>query len=226
MTKQLTTKKENAVAQRTSGKVTIAGSSILALGGIASFFIFGFSALGLIATVGGTLFGLGSYVVNHIKSGAYLPEKTEKKLRQRLISMKFKLDDQFGDLIDQAIESEKKIQKKREFLEQVLGKFFTPTEMTYVRYNNAGQAALNAIKNDLNEIADKLMTLENFENEENKQKVFDKITGMMQEIENLFDSYEGLIMSFEECEMPKQRDDIFMQLEELAKRTKKYNNPK
>lgn len=224
MTKQITTKKTMTVAQRNNNRITLASSSIVALVGMSSLFIWGFSVLALLAAVGGVFFGAGSFVLNHIKTGAYLPAQTEKKLRQKLISMKFKLDDQFEDFIDQVIEAEKKIQKKRAFLEEILLKFFTPSEMTYIRYHNAGQSALDAIEADLNSIAEKLTTLENFENEANKDKIFFKTQEMFENVKSLFQSYESLIMSFEECEVPKQRDDIFMQLEDLAKRTKKYNN--
>lgn len=223
MDKQITTKKPHAVARSSKAKVTLATSSLVALAGLGSFIFWGYSHLALLGLVGGSVISLGSYLYHHIKSGAYLPQKSQKGLRQKLISLKFKLDESYAELLEQAITAEQKIQKKREFLDKVLKKFFTPSEMTYIRYHNAGQSALVAIEGNLNSIVEKLESVQHFENEENKQKLIQKIEAIMLEIQALFESYETLIMSFEECEQPQQRDEIFMQLEELAKRTKKYN---
>lgn len=225
MKKRITNETQNSLVTRPKKRVALATSSIISLGSGASMVIFGYSHLLLLVLLGSLAFSIGNFLYHYIKSEAYLSPVKEKTIRQKLLTLKFRLsDDQYQPIIEAAITAESKISKNRELLEKVLLKFFSPEELTYQRYYNTGNQALNAITTNLDSIIDRLNTLKQFDNEDNKTQLLQKIEADLKEIHVLFDSFESLIMSFDACEQRPDRHEVFAQLEELAKRTEKYFN--
>ena len=223
MNKRITNKTESMALAPRKRIAILGGVGISALS-LISLLTIGFSTLALIGLVTGGLFSVFTYVIHHISSGAYLPAKQEKSLRQKLISLKFKLSDEFEPIIESAIQIEKKICTNEKLLTKVLQKFFNPGEVTFKRYYQTGSDTLHAIQANLELIVNKLETLQNINNAENKKIIHHQVQNSLQNINELFDSFESLIMSFEACDVTKRRDEIFEELEELAKRTKKYIN--
>ncbi len=205
-------------------RIVIGGGLIISTMSLSSIFIFGFSFFALFLLLFTLVSSSLIYIVHHIQSGAYLPQKTEKSNRQKLISLKFKLSSEFETVLDECISAEKKVHTHEDLLTHTIGKFFKPTEVTYQRYYNTGMTALNAIKQNIELIIKKLSTLQHLDNNKNTKKIIEQINANLTEIKILFQAYEELIMSFEACEISSSRDDILEQLKELAERTNKYMN--
>lgn len=222
MEKRITNKTHHtAVRSKTKRVALAAGPTISIFAGI-SIVIFGYTHIALFILLSSLIFSVAHYIYHHISSGAYLPQTQEKLLRQKLIRLKFKLSEEYSQIIESSIKAESKILNDRKLLENVLQKFFSPREITYQRYFQVGNSALNAIDTYLESIVNKLTTLKQFENEQNKLQIVHQIEENLKEIHQLFEAFEGLIMSFEACELQPNKTDIFDQLEQLAKRTEKY----
>lgn len=223
MNKRITNKSvSNKTPMTTQKRIAISGGFLVGLLSLSSLFIVGFSVTAVLLFICATTMTLSTYVIHHITSGAYLPQQQEKSLRQKLISLKFKLSNDHEKIIERAIEIEKKVKTNQELLETVLKKFFNPGEVTYQRYYETGMNTLNAINANLELITNKLMTLQKLDNEQNKEVILKQVNESINHTGELFDSFESLIMSFEACDVSHKRDEIFEQLEELSKRTKKY----
>ncbi len=225
MNKRITNKTNQNTEQMTIKKrIAISSGLTLTIASFASFFIIGFSFTALSLMILGLLSSTGLFLYHYISSGAYLPKQKEKTIRQKLIGLKFKLSDDYGPILEKAIDIEKKNSINEKLLSEVLGKFFQPTEVTYQRYFESGIAAIHSIQANLELIANKFTTLQQIQNIKNKEQIVDQIEISLKKIEELSDAFEGLIMSFEACEVSLDREEVFEQLQELANRTKKYMN--
>lgn len=224
MNKKITNKSTDRYILHASKRIATPTIALLGFASLVSMFVFGYSHLLLLAAFSSSMILTGSYVTKKIKSSANLVP-TEKSTRQKLISLKFKLDQQYSDIIEQTIEFESRVSKNLKLLENTLKQFFSPTEITYNRYFTSGSSALNKITINLELISEKLTTLEHIKSEENKTKIMTQINEQLKHIESLFEAFEQLIMSFEECKLQSDSSEIFEQLEQLAKRTEKYIKP-
>lgn len=222
MTKQITTRPSTQPIQSGKPKIMLATSSMISLAGLGSLIFYKFTILGTLALAGGIFVGIGSYVIHHIKSGAYLPQEVKKGLKQKLIQLKFRSESKYEKVIEECLEWVKNIEKKKELLDKTLRAVFSPTEMTFIRYQDAGLKALSSIEENISEVAETLERIKLLENDDNQKTLEERIPVLLDEINSLGDAYEKLIISFDQSRPEKDREEVFMQLEELANRTERY----
>lgn len=214
----------NQLIQSSKSRMTLATSSIVAFGGVGSLIIFGYTLIGTLAVLLGASISLGSLIKHRIESSAKLINKNERSVRQKLQSLKFKLDDKYRGYIEDSLDWERKIKKKRELLKSTLDSVFSPTEMTYRRYETAGEKALIGIEDNIFKITEILESIQYLESDENIKIYEEKIPQKLNQIKELSDAYEKVIVSFEQDKVDADHEDVFLQLEDLANRTEKYLN--
>ncbi|GEM_PF-5975163 len=226
MNKQMTTTTEGRVRRSGSStrKLNLAVSSLLGIGGLVSLAVVGFSWTGIAIGIGGLLYGVVSFLLNYVRSGAYLPDADadgEKSLKQKFISLKFRSNSDEAS-VERCLEliGKKTIMSKR--FKDTLNQHFNETEITYARYLNLWSSFEELLNDELAKIYSRLVVLTDLVQETNKSETSSKIEKGLMHSEKLLVEAENLLVSFDLGKDEDDHQEIFNQLKIMSERTKTY----
>lgn len=220
MAKKLSTKPNTQLARSGIKRLRLATSSIVALAGVGYLVFVGFSPIAIMAAISGVMYGLGSLVAYKIRKHSPLPDKSNRSLRQRLNKLKF-TSERYYDEIERLLAQEKQLSSREQQLTNTLSNHFSPAELTYNRYYDAGLKVITSINQHIESTAALLEKVQGLDNEQNIEIIVTSIKNNMDGIDKLSLSFENFLMSFERSS-DFDRDEIFRELTELSKRTSKY----
>lgn len=205
-------------------KLGLAVSSLIGIGGLISLAVVGFSWTGIAIGLGGLFYGAVSFLLHYVRSGSYLPEQdisTEKSLRQKFISLKFRANSDESS-VERCLEliEKKAIMSKR--FKNTLNQHFNETEITFARYLNLWISFEELLNEELTKIYSRLVVLGDLVQETNKSETSTKIEKGLLHSEKLLVEAEILLVSFDLGKDEDNHQEIFNQLKIMSERTKTY----